>query len=80
MARAGMRTRLQGVATPFGPLNLSVDVAADGKTATLHVDPLAENCKAVVVHLPDGSTRCIAPQQSGTIIFPVRSVKEAVIQ
>jgi hypothetical protein len=69
---AGMVTRLQGVATPFGPLHLVVQVATNGKTATLKVDPLGENCKAVVVHLPDGSTRRIVPRQGGAITFPVK--------
>ena len=77
---AGMSTRLAGRGHAVWPAASLVQVATNGKTATLHVDPLGENCKAVVVHLPDGSTRRIAPQQSGTIIFPVRSVKEAVIQ
>jgi hypothetical protein len=72
--RAGMTTRLQGVATPFGPLNLTVQVAADGKAATLKVDPLAENCKAVVVHLPDGATRRLAPRLGGTIRLPLESL------
>ena len=42
---AGMTTRLNGVATPFGPLHLTVQVSKDGRTATLDVQPLAANCK-----------------------------------
>ena len=67
----GMVTRLNGIATPFGPLYLTVQVQKDGKTATLEVKPLAANCKAIVVHLPDGSTSRIDPQQGGTMNFAV---------
>ncbi len=68
---AGMTTRLNGVATPFGPLHVTVQVSKDGKTAALDVRPLAANCKSVVVHRPDGSTSRIAPQQGGAATFPV---------
>jgi hypothetical protein len=70
-AGPGMLTRLSGVATPFGPLDLTVQADKDGKTATFAVKPLAANCKAVVVHLPDGSTKRIPPQQGGTLDFQV---------
>jgi hypothetical protein len=69
-AGPGMITRLKGVATPFGPLDLSVQAAKEGKSLTLEVKPLAANCKAVVVHLPDGGTKSIEPQQGGIISFP----------
>jgi hypothetical protein len=69
--RPGMTTRLSGVATPFGPLNMSVVVAADGKSAALEVKPLAANCKAIIAHLPGGAKREIAPQQGGKITFPI---------
>ena len=71
-AGPGMTTRLRGVATPFGPLDLTVQADQDGKTATLSVKPLAANCKAVVVHLPDGGTKQISAQQGGTVTFPVK--------
>jgi hypothetical protein len=71
--KPGMVTRLNAVATPFGPLHLAVTAAADGKTATITVKPLATNCKAVVVHLPDGTKQQISPQQGGTITFPLSS-------
>ena len=70
----GMVTRLNGVATPFGPLYLTVRVAKDGKTAVLEVKPLAANCQAIVVHLPSGRRARIAPQQGGTMTFPVLPV------
>ena len=72
-AGPGMVTRLDGVATPFGPLNMSVEAARDGKTVTLTGKPLAANCKGLVVHLPDGSTRRMAAQQGGTVTFPAGS-------
>ena len=69
-AGPGMLTGLSGVATPFGPLDLTVQADKDGKTVTLSVKPLAANCKAVVVHLPDGTTKHLAPQQGGSLSFP----------
>jgi hypothetical protein len=70
-AGPGMTTRLKGVATPFGPLDLTVQAAKDGKSLTLEVKPLASNCKAIVVHLPDGGTKRIEPQQGGIVSFSV---------
>lgn len=68
----GKVTRLSGVATPFGPLDLTVRSDAAGKQVTVDVKPLAANCRSVVVHLPDGTTRRVPPQQGGTVTF-VRS-------
>jgi hypothetical protein len=68
----GMATRLNGVPTPFGPLRMSVNVSGDGKLAALSIGALGANCKAVVVHLPDGTTRSLAPRQGGSITFAVR--------
>jgi hypothetical protein len=70
-AGPGMVTRLNGVATPFGPLDMTVRADQDGKTAMLEVKPLAANCKAVVVHFPDGRTKRIKPQQGGKVSFPI---------
>ena len=70
----GMVTKLNGIATPFGPLHLTVQVQKDGKTAMLEVKPLAANCKTIVVHLPDGATRQIAAQQGGKIEFPLVAI------
>jgi hypothetical protein len=70
--KPGMATRLNGVATPFGPLTMAVAAAADGKTARLEIKPLAANCKAVVVHIPDGSTQRISPTEGGAINFPIQ--------
>jgi hypothetical protein len=65
-----MMTRLNGVATPFGPLSMTVQVDQQGETATLEVKPLAVNCKSIVVHLPDGTLRRLPPTQGGTLTFP----------
>ena len=70
--KAGMVTRLNGVLTPFGPLRMTVRVDRQGKTATLEVEPLAANCKSVVVHLPDGTLRRLPPTEGGTLTFDVR--------
>ena len=50
--RAGMVTRLDGVATPFGPLHVSLAVNAKGNAATLTLEPLpGKDLERVVVHL-----------------------------
>ena len=67
MGRPGMVTRLNGVATPFGPLDMTVQADKDGKTLTVAVKPLAANCKSVVVHLPDGTTKSIEPRRGGKV-------------
>jgi len=74
-AGPGMVTRLNGVLTPFGPLDMTVQADKDGKTATLEVKPLAANCKAIVVHLPDGGTKQLSALQGGTVTFPVEKVR-----
>ncbi|MCX6878107.1 MAG: hypothetical protein NTW21_30485 [Verrucomicrobia bacterium] len=71
-AGPGMLTRLSGVATPFGPLDLTVQADQDGKNVVLAVKPLAANCKSMVVHLLDGSTQRLSPQQGGTVDLPCR--------
>lgn len=51
-AQAGMETRLQGIATPFGKLSFALKIAADGNSARLQVSPLSDNtCQKLVVHL-----------------------------
>lgn len=70
-ARPGMVTRLTGVATPFGPPTMTVQVDRDGTTATIQVKPLAANCKSIVVHLPDGGVAGIPVQQGGEVAFPL---------
>jgi hypothetical protein len=44
-------TRLERVATPFGPLTMTLQVTADGRTADLRIDPLRDPaCTKIVVH------------------------------
>jgi len=49
--RPGMVTRLDGVATPFGPLHMTLAVDDDGRSARLTVEPLpGEDLQRIVVH------------------------------
>ncbi|MCX6865127.1 MAG: hypothetical protein NTV46_02720 [Verrucomicrobia bacterium] len=49
--RPDMVTRLDHIATPFGPLTIELKIAPDGKSANLHVEPLSEaSCTHIVVH------------------------------
>jgi len=49
--RPGMVTRLDGVATPFGPLTMELRIAKNGKSAGLQVNPLTDPaCKKIIVH------------------------------
>jgi hypothetical protein len=53
----GMVTRLNGIATPFGKLTLQLEIAKDGKSAALRVEPLTDaSCKKIVVHLSGWAT------------------------
>jgi hypothetical protein len=61
----------------LGALDMTVQAESRGQTVKLSVEPLAANCKAVVVHLPDGSTKRIPPQQGGTLRFPVAPIPAA---
>jgi hypothetical protein len=70
-AGAGMTTRLRGIATPFGPLDMSVQVDREGKAAKVEVKPLAAGCSSVVVHKPDGTTARIDPRAGGSVSFAV---------
>ena len=68
----GMVTSLKGVATPFGPLDMTLRADKNGKNAKVSVKPLAANCRAIIVHLPDGSTKPLSPQRGGNITFSVQ--------
>ena len=49
--RPGMITRLDRIATPFGPLTMELKAAPDGKSASLHVAPLPGGaCGKIIVH------------------------------
>ena len=47
---AGMQTSLREIETPFGPLTMALNVDASGQWADLTVEPLLDNCTAIVVH------------------------------
>lgn len=50
--RAGMVTKLDGIATPFGKLNLKLQISKDGKKAQLNILSLSDSsCEKVTVHL-----------------------------
>ncbi len=50
--KPGMVTKLDGIATPFGKLVMELKISADGRSAKLRVEPLADpSCKKIVVHL-----------------------------
>jgi hypothetical protein len=68
-AGPGRVTRLSGVATPFGPLHMTVRGQRKGTRATLTVQPLGANCKALVVHLPDGGLHPLDPRRGGRVTF-----------
>ena len=68
-AKPGMITAFNGVSTPFGQLHMNLEVGKDAKVLTLKVKPLAANCKAIVVHLPDGSTRRFAAREPVECVF-----------
>jgi hypothetical protein len=47
-----MVTKLEGIATPFGPLGMELKVADDGASAHLNLQPLGDpSCRKIVVHL-----------------------------
>ena len=50
--RPGMITRLDGIATPFGPLTAELRISDDDDSAALRVEPLSDpSCEKIVVHL-----------------------------
>jgi hypothetical protein len=65
----GKVTRLNGVATPFGPLSLEVQGDRRGPRVSVSVKPLASNCRAVKVHLPNGEIREVNPRRGGRFSF-----------
>ncbi len=64
-----MITRLDGIATPFGPLFMNVRVDAQGQHATLTVKPLAANCRSIVIHSPTGEVHRLDPRRGGRWTF-----------
>jgi hypothetical protein len=67
--KPGMVTRLDKIATPFGPFSMTLHVNADGTKATLTTGALRNDCRAIVIHLPDGgTTRLDASRSQSTIL------------
>jgi len=70
--KPGMVTKLNGIATPFGKLTMELKIAADGKTATLRVEPLSDpSCRKIVVHTLVGTTIELNPNKTQTIRIPL---------
>jgi len=75
--RPGMVTRLDGVATPFGPLIMELKVAKNGKSALLRVNPLRDpSCTKIVVHTagwaPGHENISLDPQKTNKITIRIR--------
>lgn len=69
----GMRTQLDRIATPFGPLTMVLDISPDGKSASLSIDPLPDpSCGKIVVHPIGLSNKQIEldPKRRNTITLP----------
>lgn len=72
--KPGMKTSLNGVATPFGPLTMGLAVSEDGRTAKLNIEPLTGgSCEKIVVHLSGwskaeaGKTLDLKPGKSNAV-------------
>lgn len=49
--KAGMKTSLRNIATPFGELTFDLEVDPNGDFAVLKIDPLSDkSCKKMIVH------------------------------
>ena len=77
-AQPGMRTCLNGVATPFGSLNFELTVADDGSQAILNVQPLSDaSCSKILVHLDHWTGEAtdkmleLNPKQKNTVTIPL---------
>lgn len=50
--KAGMVTKLEGIATPFGVLSFELKVNSDGSSANLNIHPLSDkSCENIIIHL-----------------------------
>jgi hypothetical protein len=75
----GMLTKLDGIATPFGPLTCSLKVSDDGRSAALAVEPLSDpSCEKVVVHLGRWAAddpqvvQTLDPRKSHRLTIPIK--------
>jgi hypothetical protein len=74
--KPGMVMKLNGIATPFGKLTLELKTSADGKTAKLHIEPLADaSCRKIIVHL---SRRASANKTATIKLNPNKPVDRAI--
>ncbi len=78
--RPGMVTRLDKIATPFGPLTCSLRVSDDGSNARLKVEPLKDpTCARIVVHLNPwatataNATMALDPKKSTNVVIPIET-------
>jgi hypothetical protein len=81
--RPGMETKLDGIATPFGPLTCSLRIGGDGNAAALKIEPLADlTCEKIVVHLGrwadenPNAVLALDPRTSHDIHIPLRRKAE----
>jgi hypothetical protein len=67
-------TRVDKVATPFGPLTLNLTMSPDGKTARLHVEALGDpSCTGIIVHSPGtGKLVTLAPNAAHDVMLEVK--------
>jgi GH15 family glucan-1,4-alpha-glucosidase len=67
-------TSISKVATPFGPLTMSLIVSPDGKTANLHVEAVNDpSCAGIIVHSPGaGALVTLAPNVAHDLTLDVR--------
>ena len=71
---AGATTRVRGALTEFGPVSLELRISADGRVASLHLDPPRRNpAHKIVLHLNGWSGR------SGTLELPAGETSDREI-
>jgi hypothetical protein len=72
--RPGAVTRVRGALTEFGPISLELRVSADGRAASLHLDPPRRDpARKIVLHLDGWSGR------SGTLDLPAGETSDRQI-
>jgi hypothetical protein len=75
-AGPGTVTRLNGVATEFGPLSLEVRVADDGRSARVRIDPPGRSpARRIVLHLGGWA----AADAGATIELPTAGPSERTV-
>lgn len=76
--QAGAKSSLTGLATPFGPLTMSLTISADRRSAQVRIDPLADpSCSKIVVHVAGWAGKTaqspleLDPRQAHTLELPI---------